>query len=248
MNLLRNIAIVSLLACAAAGWAQDGAHAGKHLVSTYVNGETDWLRGNLHTHTTESDGKLPPQQVVDLFAALGYDFLAISDHDKLTDPAPLDAKGMTLIPSVEVTAKGPHLQHIGATKRIAPEADRQQVLDNIAQDTGFAIMNHPNWTSNYNHCPLETLEALKGYAGIEIFNGVILDLEGSELATDKWDRLLAQGRRVWGFANDDSHVYPDHAGRGWSMGAIRLARCRGHCRGPARGPLLCLDGRDGRNG
>jgi len=41
------------------------------------------LKGCLHTHTTFSDGKLTPQQVADAYERLGYDFLAITDHDYL---------------------------------------------------------------------------------------------------------------------------------------------------------------------
>lgn len=193
-----------------------GAQAGK-LVSTYDPGVTTWLRGNIHTHTTESDGKKPPQEVVDIFAGLGYDFLMISDHDKVTAVDMLDAKGMTLISGNEISAKGPHLLHVGAQRVVAPDVNRQAVLDEVGKAGGFAVMNHPNWRKNYDHCPLEVLEKLQGYVGIEIFNGVVIELEGCELATDKWDRLLAQGRRIYGFATDDSHDYPRHAGVGWLM-------------------------------
>lgn len=42
-----------------------------------------YLKGNLHAHTTCSDGKLTPQQVADIYSGLGYDFLAFTDHDYL---------------------------------------------------------------------------------------------------------------------------------------------------------------------
>ena len=45
------------------------------------------LRGQLHTHTTFSDGTLTPQEVADVYAALGFDFLAFTDHDHLLKPA-----------------------------------------------------------------------------------------------------------------------------------------------------------------
>ena len=56
-----------------------------------------WYRGNLHTHTTRSDGKREPQVVVDDYAERGYDFLMISDHDLVTDPRELNPRGMVLI-------------------------------------------------------------------------------------------------------------------------------------------------------
>src|SRR2546427_3392796 len=42
-----------------------------------------WLRGNLHAHTTYSDGVKTPQDLLAEYEALGYDFLAITDHEDL---------------------------------------------------------------------------------------------------------------------------------------------------------------------
>ena len=39
-----------------------------------------FFRGNIHTHSTRSDGRLPPSQVVAAYRDHGYDFLAITDH------------------------------------------------------------------------------------------------------------------------------------------------------------------------
>lgn len=176
-----------------------------------------WLRGNLHTHTTRSDGKRDPQVVVDDYAARGYDFLMISDHDGLTPPAELDARGMVLIPGNEVTARGPHLLHVNADTVLEPHPDRQAVLHEIvARSESFAVMAHPNWHPDFNHLPQPQLEAYEGYIGIEVYNGVIERLAGSPYATDRWDQLLGQGRRVWGFANDDSHREDDVA-LGWNV-------------------------------
>jgi hypothetical protein len=186
------------------------------LQSSYNPENSVWLRGNLHTHTTESDGRRPPQEVVDDYAARGYDFLMISDHDKLVAPSTVNPRGMVLIPGNEVSAKGPHLLHINAKTHVPPLEDRQKVLDLIAEEKSISVINHPNWQDHYDHCPQSNLENWKGYAGIEIFNGVIRRLSGSEYATDRWDRLLGSGRKVWGFANDDSHNEED-VELGWNV-------------------------------
>jgi PHP domain-containing protein len=39
-----------------------------------------YLRGNLHSHTTLSDGRLSPEQVLAEYRLKGYDFLAFTDH------------------------------------------------------------------------------------------------------------------------------------------------------------------------
>ncbi len=55
-----------------------------------------------------------------------------------------------------------------------------------------------------------------GYHGLEIYNGLINRLQGTPYCTNKWDLLLSQGRRLWGFANDDSHSDED-IGNGWNV-------------------------------
>ena len=46
--------------------------------------EGNWYKGNLHTHTINSDGDLPLNEMVTKYKEKRYDFLAITDHDKLT--------------------------------------------------------------------------------------------------------------------------------------------------------------------
>ena len=54
----------------------------KEKIMEYLAGEGLWLRGNLHTHTTVSDGKLTPEECIRLYKEKGYDFLCITDHHK----------------------------------------------------------------------------------------------------------------------------------------------------------------------
>lgn len=181
------------------------------LDSPYREGGT-WLRGNLHAHTTESDGTRPPENVLADYAARGYDFLAVSDHDTFVDPAGYRSEtGLVLVPAVEVSANGPHLLHVGAAGAVTPVENRQAVLDAIREGEGFAVANHPNWQEADPHWSEDDLRALDGFAGIEIYNGLIESHPGVALATDLWDRLLTAGQRVWGLANDDAH-------RGWEVG------------------------------
>ena len=186
------------------------------LESPYLNSGGLWLKGNLHTHTSRSDGSASPQSMVMVYAAQDYDFLALSDHDMppLTDG--LDACGLVLLPAVEVSAGCPHVLDVGARRVVAPTGGQQALLDEINATSGFPVLCHPDWEENFNHYPWEQLAALTGYKGIEIFNGLCLDQAGSHLAVAKWDRLLALGRTVWGFANDDAHTL-DETGRGWNV-------------------------------
>ena len=94
-----------------------------------------WLSGNLHAHTTASDGERSQQAVIDDYAGRGHGFLMISDHDVFTsadDYRQFDSRGMILVPGTEITAHGPHMLHIGATALVPPDADRQRVVDGVA--------------------------------------------------------------------------------------------------------------------
>lgn len=212
------------------------------LDSPYIDAPSCFLRGNLHTHTTHSDGSRPSQPVVDDYAVRGYDFLMISDHDKLIDPAEVDARGMVMIPGNEISRGGPHLLHVNAGVYVEADEDRQKVLDRIAADEGaFAVMNHPNWQHHFNHCSQEKLDAWNGYIGIEIYNGVIRRLEGSPLATNRWDLLLASGRRIWGVANDDSHA-PQDVELAWNVVLTRERSAEAVLDGLRRGSFYASTG------
>ena len=59
------------------------------------------LKGGLHTHTTRSDGKLTPEEVIKLFKKAGYDFLALTDHRKYNFKDFAPEEGLTIIPGME---------------------------------------------------------------------------------------------------------------------------------------------------
>lgn len=182
------------------------------------------LRGNLHAHTQRSDGLLSPEEVIQAYRGKGYDFLMISDHDIFATREwldGLDRQELIYIPGNEISANGRHLLHVNATSWIAPNPQRQVVLNGIAAEPqSFAIMAHPNWQGQFDYATIGQLREWVGYAGIEIYNGVISRLGGSAYATNKWDMLLSDGFRCWGYANDDSHCSEDVA-LGWNVVFVR---------------------------
>jgi hypothetical protein len=182
-----------------------------------------WMRGNLHAHTERSDGSRPAQEVIDDYAGRSHGFLMLSDHDVFTssgDYAQLQDKGLILLPGNEISAAGPHILHVGASSFVEPDRDRQKVIEAIQATSGFAVLNHPNWKAEFDHCDIKSMREWQGYTGLEIYNGVIGRLHGSPYATNKWDMLLTDKRRVWGFANDDSH-HPDDVGLGWNVAYVK---------------------------
>ena len=201
-----------------------------HPYRNLVGGQ--WLRGNLHTHTTNSDGEYSPQEVIKKYAKLGYDFLMISDHDHCTsteDYAKLNANGMILIPGNEISANGPHLLHVNPDRLVDPSPRRQESIRAATAGRGFVIVPHLNSLGVFNHLPhhtcieqitLDQLREWIGYLGVEIYNGTAQTETGLAYATGKWDILLSEDRRVWGFANDDTHLLNTLV-LGWNVAYVK---------------------------
>lgn len=68
------------------------------------------LKGQLHIHTTCSDGNLTPQEIADIYAHMGFDFLAFTDHDHLLRPSYRRALAsvrseLLIFPGVELTVQ-----------------------------------------------------------------------------------------------------------------------------------------------
>jgi hypothetical protein len=94
--------------------------------------ELNWYRGNTHTHTVNSDGNASPDTVARWYKEHGYQFLFITDHEYITDPAPLNAvlsasERFLLLPGQEITQWGAdpmrsaaHLNSLFTTQVIWP--------------------------------------------------------------------------------------------------------------------------------
>ena len=154
-----------------------------------------WFRGNTHTHTLESDGDSPPDSVARWYRDHGYHFLFITDHEKVTDPAPiaerLGARGtFILIPGQEVTQahadsthpegrRQAHINSLGAMRRVDRTGDHRgatglTMRDGYARNVaairaagGVAQVNHPNWRWSVR---LEDMAALPDSTLFELWN------------------------------------------------------------------------------
>jgi hypothetical protein len=205
-----------------------------------------WLKGNLHTHTSRSDGDSPPEAVVRWYREHGYGFLALTDHDAVTDPAPLATAagpGLVLVAAEEVTglALPPqggrvpvHVNALGPRSLVVPfkgGTPAAVLAENVTRAraaSAVVLVNHPNFAWALTGADLE---AAPPFDLLEIFSGhpLIHHLggEGAPPAEELWDGLLTSGRRVFGVAVDDSHHFagectPARAcpGRGWVVARV----------------------------
>ena len=68
----------------------------------------EWVRGNLHSHTTNSDGRAEPQERLDGYVSQGYDFLCLSDHYDITRVDSVDCpEGFVLVQGAELHPQNP---------------------------------------------------------------------------------------------------------------------------------------------
>ena len=209
----------------------------------------DWenhqqYKANFHTHTTRTDGRLNPDTVVDLYHALGYHILAITDHNEVTYPwtnfSELDASELsykrkesdpeTMPAHFNFQDRNPVVlkmidiegnefsrhHHMGSFfNDLMGTTDVTESLEAIAEQDGIVMLNHPG---RYNY-PVEWYIDLflthEHLIGLEVYN------QGDRYPQDrpKWDSLLTvtmPDRTIWAYSNDDMHTLP-HVGRNWNM-------------------------------
>jgi len=88
-----------------------------------------------------------------------------------------------------------------------------EAVETCVSQGGFCVACHPNLSESV--CPdaltAEEIKAMDGLLGIEILNGCVLSRQkigqfiGDPYACDVWDEMLSAGKKIWGFAFDDSH-------------------------------------------
>ncbi len=220
--LLRLVLAITAASLAASGQAGPGKH---------------WYKGNLHTHTLNSDGDSTPDEVVTWYREQRYNFLVLSDHNYVTEIAGLNAvhgakEKFLLIPGEEVSdrfqSKPVHLNAYNPSRLVEPQhgdsigATIQNNVDEIRRAGGVPALNHPNFGWAIAD---EDMRNLKGLALFEVFNGhPMVNNEGgggSPSLDEIWDALLTAGQRLYGVAVDDAHVFKRfgkglaNPGQGW---------------------------------
>jgi predicted metal-dependent phosphoesterase TrpH len=185
-----------------------------------------FYRGNIHTHSNQSDGALPPEQVVAAYKKAGYDFLMLSEHFiahfnwPINDTRQFRSVDFTTLIGVELhapeTSAGElwHIVAAGLPLDFPPcsENETGPELARRARDAGaFIGIAHPSWSQ----LTIEDGRAIDSAHAVEIYN------HGCAVENDRpdgWylhDQLLNEGKRLTAYATDDAHFhYNDHFG-GW---------------------------------
>ena len=195
-----------------------------------------FYRGNLHTHSTLSDGALEPAEVCRRYKEQGYDFIALTDHFvgiwgyPVADTTPFRDADFTTILGAELHSGAMengemwHILAVGLPMDFAPSnspnfapRDDQETGAEVAQrarDAGaFVAVAHPEWSQ------LTTADArgITAAHAVEVYN------HGCAVECDRphglytLDQLLSEGKRLTLCATDDAHFKAPDAFGGWVM-------------------------------
>ena len=199
--------------------------------------QSEWYKGNTHTHTINSDGDSTPDAVVRWYKENHYNFLVITDHNFITEVQGLNSiyaanDRFIVIPGCEISCSSQNKPvHIVAINISEPVMNKnedtivstlQKNIDIINSTGALAQVCHPNFRWAFG---VKELALVDHYHLLEIKNSHPLvnnEGGGGYPSTEKiWDSLLTEGKMVFGVACDDTHTLrasgPQQAnpGRGW---------------------------------
>jgi len=187
----------------------------------------NFYKGNIHLHSTRSDGTMTPAEVIEAYRSRGYDFVSLTDHFlpethfrkdadpanfiTVTDTRDLRSEGFTTILGAEL--HGPamengdiwHIVAAGLPLDFAPLAKGESGLDVARRAVAagaYVAHAHPWWNSASLNDALQVAEFAHG---VEIYN------HSCQVGVDRgegWymlDLLSQLGHRLYGNAADDAH-------------------------------------------
>lgn len=175
-----------------------------------------WYKGDLHSHSTYSDGDSPVSEVIARAETKGFDFFSITDHDVSLSGNPVHwidtsyrSETMAILYGIEWTTPQGHANIWAA----APfdytslwQANRKRnalTACNSAHDNGalFSI-NHPEsiFVSTWDYPVFDCIDS------VEVWNGMYRFPSLNRWAAHNfWDNVLNSGRRITGVGGSDAH-------------------------------------------
>ena len=193
-----------------------------------LSGPGRFYKGNLHTHSTLSDGVCAPVDICTQYREAGYDFLALTDHFlprygfPVADTRAFRTNRFTTILGAEVHAPATelgemwHILSVGLPLDFAPTPPDEtgpQLAARSRAAGAYVAIAHPAWYG----LTIADAETIPDAHAVEVYNHTA---HVGEDRGDGWgllDALLARGHRLTACATDDAHFkWADYFG-GWVM-------------------------------
>lgn len=179
-------------------------------------------RGNIHSHSSMSDGLLSPEAVCRVYRDAGYNFVAVTDHFSaeydfpITDTRSFWSEEFITLIGAELHAGATsfgeqwHILAVGLplTFEQNQPAESAPYLAGRALAAGaYVAVAHPHWynLTEVDICSLGPVHA------VETYNGTAIDDSDRAEGWYILDNLLAQGSRYLACTTDDAHFLPERA-------------------------------------
>lgn len=183
-----------------------------------------WLRGEMHSHSTHSDGHYSVEELARRAHAAGLDFLALTDHNTTSGHSEALARtDVVFLPGEELTTFSGHfglygLDHTVEWHRDGRVTDISRLFETLRAEGVYLSLAHPyqigdpvcvgcRW--NGQAPPLCSFDFLEVWVGcwqersVEIVRALAL-----------WDRILDQGHEIVAVAARDWHGAEQEDGDG----------------------------------
>lgn len=163
------------------------------------------LFGDLHIHTTASDGSLSAYEAGILAKNTGLDFIALANHNNFSENYFLPhIDGLTFIPAVEWTHYKGHMNFYGVSNPFEnsfvanTSEDMKRLISNARSKGATVSVNHPKC----RFCPY-LWQNENAFDMVEIWNGPMRKTNTD--AIKWWTEMLCRGRKLPAVGGSDFH-------------------------------------------
>ena len=171
--------------------------------STARRPKAGWYRGDLHCHSHHSDAAGSPALLHAAAVQAGLDFLAVADHNTISQWTYFDAASspdLVFVRAMEVTTARGHANVFGAEGwvdfRITRDADVHVLAEEVARKGGLLSVNHDKPTIPWDY-PLPRIDCM------EVWQSAWL--AGNWISLARYQDRLTQGLRISAIGGSDYH-------------------------------------------
>lgn len=174
---------------------------------TFTYRERTLLIGDIHVHTTASDGAFPSRAAALMAKDAGLDFLFLTDHNGYAHNRMLpEVEGLTVLPGSEWTHYQGHAGMLGVSRPLSSAFcvnSRKEAWEKLAEarrNGALLVLNHPFCPSCGWHFGLKD----KGFDLIEAVNGGTVP-QANRKCLRWWHEQLCRGKRYPIAGGSDYH-------------------------------------------
>lgn len=187
----------------------------------------NFYKANLHSHSTDSDGRISPEELAEGYRNHGYSVLAITDHRKMPDRSSLCTEDFLVLNGYEfnhvpypMRGRSIHMNLIAKDQKnlnLAPlepfpegkecvnDPEFTAKINNMiktANEAGFlTIYNHMRWSHDTEADAL----GYDGFFAMEVFNYFSEVLGVEEYNVSTFASMIRAGKKIFAVMADDNH-------------------------------------------